>query len=121
MDSEANQELSEWQSSEDHNQQSRIQLKACSQWHSPGINTRSSLVHLVFLDEGTECIVSKSSDDTKLGGVAHTLEGCADIQQDLDRLEEWTERNLMRFNKDICRVLRRGMKNPRYHCRSYLP
>lgn len=35
----------------------------------------------------------------KLRGVADTLEDCAAIQQDPDRLETWVERNLMRFNK----------------------
>ena len=32
------------------------------------------------LDEGIECILSKFANDTKLGGVADTLEGCAAIQ-----------------------------------------
>jgi len=34
-----------------------------------------------------------------LGGVVDTPEGCAVIQQDLDRLESWVQRNLMKFNK----------------------
>jgi len=57
------------------------------------------------LDEGIECTVSKFTDDTKLGGVADTSEGCAAIQQDLNSLESWAGRNLMKYNKGKCRVL----------------
>ena len=44
-------------------------------------------------------------DYVHLGGVADIPEGCATIQQDLDKLQSWVERNLMRLNKGNCRVL----------------
>ena len=62
------------------------------------------------LDEGIDSTLSKSSNDTILGGVADTPEGCAAIQQD------WMEMNLS-FQKNKCRVLHLRRNNHMYQYR----
>lgn len=61
-----------------------------------------SVLFNIFVNylNGIECILSKFSDDTKLGGIMDTPEGMARIQNDLDRLEKLFTINQMRFNKD---------------------
>jgi len=49
---------------------------------------------------------------TKQGGVADTLEGCAAIQRDLNRLEKWADKNLMKCNEGKCKILLLRRNNP---------
>ena len=49
------------------------------------------------------------ADDTKLGGVA---KGRAAFQRDLDKLEKWAHRNIMKFNREKYKVLHLGKNNP---------
>lgn len=68
--------------------------------------------------EGAEWILSQSVIYTKLGGVAEMPEGPAAVTQegmDLDRLENWTGRNLMEFNTDNYKVLNLGRDSPTHH------
>ena len=39
------------------------------------------------------------------------LKGRTVIQRDLHMLDEWDDRNLMKFDKNKCKVLHKGRKN----------
>ncbi|KAK4810486.1 hypothetical protein QYF61_004266 [Mycteria americana] len=70
------------------------------------------------LDDGVEYTLSKLADDSELGGVPNMPEGRAAIQRELDRLQKWADRNLMKFNKGKwCKILHLGRNNPRHQYR----
>ncbi|PKU48926.1 rna-directed dna polymerase from mobile element jockey-like [Limosa lapponica baueri] len=59
-----------------------------------------------------KCTLMKFADGTKLSVEVDASEGRATLQEDLDRLEEWVNKNLMKFNKDKCKVMHLGKLNP---------
>ena len=55
--------------------------------------------------------VGKFADDTKVGGVVDSLEGCQKLQRDIDRMQDWAEKWQMDFNSDKCVVVHFGRSN----------
>lgn len=62
-------------------------------------------VFIKGLDDGIEKVLIKFADDTKLGGTTSILEDRIRIQNDLDKLEKWTGKNRMKFNRDKCKAV----------------
>ena len=67
------------------------------------------------MDSCIECNLIKFTDDIKLIGAVDKIEGRDAIQSAPHRLENWALMNLMRFNKDKCKVLHLGWGQSQIH------
>ncbi|CAM4486392.1 unnamed protein product [Caretta caretta] len=102
----------------------RVEISGSMSWQlvSSGVPQGSVLGPVLFifindLEDGVDCTLSKFADDTLPLLPVYMLEGRDRIQRALDKLEDWAKRNLIRFNKDKCRVLHLGRKNPMHRYR----
>ena len=64
----------------------------------PEVNMEYRPVNIFInnLDDGVECTLSKFADDSEKWQMHQS---CAAIQKNFNRLEKWSNRNLMKFKK----------------------
>ncbi|KAJ7426610.1 rna-directed dna polymerase from mobile element jockey-like [Willisornis vidua] len=69
-------------------------------------------IFICDLRDGMKYSLTKFSDDTTLKGEVDTWERTRTLQEDLDRLEELGNKNIMKLNKEKCKVLPLEKHNP---------
>ena len=82
-----------------------------------GIPQGSVLGPLLFvayindLPRGLQSTVKIFADDTKLYAQSNTTDGPQSLQHDLDKLQEWSQKWLLKFHPEKCSVLKLGKEN----------
>ena len=69
------------------------------------------LIYINDIDSGITSNISKFADDTKLGGVCRNHSEYNTIQDDLNKLGEWSKKWFMSFNANKCKVMHLGKNN----------
>jgi hypothetical protein len=102
------------------NRQQRVVLNGRrSKWTSvlsgvPQGSILGPLLFLIFINDIDEGIISrllKFADDTKLAGAVMTEDDVKKLQDDLNRLYQWSIDWQMLFNVDKCKVIQFGFNN----------
>ncbi|RMC19346.1 hypothetical protein DUI87_03955 [Hirundo rustica rustica] len=84
-----------------------------SYWPVSLTSSPGKVMARITLEVMAKHVKVKFAGDAKLGAVADPPEGSAAILWDLDQLQGWAERNLMRLSKGKCRVLHLGRNSPK--------
>ena len=69
------------------------------------------MIFINDIDEGIINRIFKFADDTKLLGTVSCTEDIEQLQKDLDKLLDWSQKWQMSFNKDKCKVMHIGYGN----------
>ena len=69
------------------------------------------IIYINDIDLGLVSKISKFAYDTKLGIKADKFEGVKQLQEDLNKIGEWSLKWQMPFNVDKCKVMHIGHKN----------
>ena len=71
------------------------------------------IIYINDIDDGILAGISKFADDTKLGMNVSQPENIRQLQEDLRKIGEWSEKWQMPFNANKCKVMHIGYRNPR--------
>lgn len=66
------------------------------------------------LPDTTTCLIKIFADDTKAYSQINSKADQEKLQYSINKLVEWTDKWLIRFNSDKCKILHLGAKNPKY-------
>ena len=69
------------------------------------------IIYINDLDLGLVSKISKFADDTKIGINANDESAVKQLQEDLNRIGEWSEKWQMPFNLEKCKVMHIGQRN----------
>ena len=72
------------------------------------------IIYINDIDVGLNNIVSKFADDTKIGNAIITEEDRLKLQEDLNKIAEWSKIWQMPFNVNKCQMLQIGYQNKKY-------
>ena len=75
------------------------------------------IIYINDIDQAIDAVlqIMKFADDTKGCAIADTEEDCCRIQNQLDKIHQWSLDWQMLFNTDKCKVIHIGPHNPRYN------
>ena len=72
---------------------------------------------LVYINDLLDGLQSKGklfADDVKIYATIRGIEDSDQLQSDLNRLEEWSKKWLLKFNGEKCKVMSFGARNPKH-------
>ena len=69
------------------------------------LGTLLFIIYINYLETGINSKISKFADDTKIGRPVKMLDDARMLQNDLNRLYEWSEKWQMQFNVNKCSIM----------------
>ena len=113
-------ELADWIENWLKDRSQKVAVNGCfSQWEQVGSGVPQGsvlgpLLFTIFVNDMEQDIINsllKFADDTKIWGKVNDLEEAKLMQDDLNKIGNWSRNNLMPFNVDKCRVMHLGRNN----------